>query len=500
VRQLVTEGLLVAVLAGLTGIALAGALLRAGVFFFVGMLPPTVALRVRFVPLDFDYRVFLFAFVVAGAATILFALVPALHATRLTLTDALRGQLSAAIRGSSLRKWLITSQVAVSLVLLIVAVTLVRNGTAIRATNLGLDTSGVISVRPGQADKALMQRTHSVLTAEPRLEQVQIAATSRPPLFGETPKSPLRHASGYVVSSYTFVSPEYFAMLGIPILHGRGFTPDEAAAQGPMAVVSAAGARALWPGDDPIGKTLRIHIPPIGPRVVADTMMVLRRSDDNAETIVVTVVGVAGDVVSGFVYQGIDPAHVYLPTSVTGSRAAALMVRARSTGVSADIVKSALLRVQPDPLTFDVLPIDEMVALQMFPLRAASWIGTLLSAVALALSISGLYGVLTYTFGQRIQEIGIRMALGASTAAVTRLVVAQAVRLAGLGTAVGLVFGYSVMKILSSVVRLDNVSVMDPIAFVIGVAFVAVAVAFASYGPARRAARVDPSLMLRAEG
>ena len=82
-----------------------------------------------------------------------------------------------------------------------------------------------------------------------------------------------------------------------------------------------------------------------------------------------------------------------------------------------------------------------MVALQMFPLRAASWIGTLLSAVALALSISGLYGVLTYTFGQRIQEIGIRMALGASAAAVTRLVVVQAVRLAALGTAVGLASG-----------------------------------------------------------
>ena len=240
VRQLVTEGLLIAVLAGLAGIALAGALLRVGIFLLVAMLPPTVALRVRLVPLDFDYRVFLFAFVVAGAAAILFALVPALQATRLTLTDALRGQASGTIRSSSLRNWLITSQVAVSLVLLIVAVTLVRNGTAIRATDLGLDTHGVISVRPGQTDKALMARTYSALTADPRLEQLQIAATSRPPLFGETPKSPLRQASGFVVTSYTFVSPEYFAMLQIPILHGRGFSPDEAAGQAPVAIVSAA--------------------------------------------------------------------------------------------------------------------------------------------------------------------------------------------------------------------------------------------------------------------
>ena len=140
-----------------------------------------------------------------------------------------------------------------------------------------------------------------------------------------------------------------------------------------MAVVSAAGAKALWPGDDPIGKTLRIHIPPIGPRVGCRNDDDIRRADNDGEdTVVVTVVGVAGEVVSGFVYQGADPAHLYLPTSVTGSRAAALMVRGRSTGASVDIVKSALLRVHPDPLTFDVLSLDEMVALQMFPLRAAS--------------------------------------------------------------------------------------------------------------------------------
>ena len=99
------------------------------------MLPPTVAAMVRLVPLDFDYRVFLFAFAVAAAATVLFALLPALQATRLTLTDALRGQVSGGVQSSTLRRILVTSQVAVSLLLLIVATTLVRNGTAIQATN-----------------------------------------------------------------------------------------------------------------------------------------------------------------------------------------------------------------------------------------------------------------------------------------------------------------------------------------------------------------------------
>jgi hypothetical protein len=314
--------------------------------------------------------------------------------------------------------------------------------------------------------------------------------TSRVPLFGEMPKTVSQQPSGLVLASYTFVSPEYFAMLGVPILHGRAFSADEARQEALVAVVSSAGAKALWPGEEPIGKTLRIFIEPPGDRVVvADMIKVLRKVGDDSETVVVTIIGVAKDVVSGFVYEGTDPAQLYFPTSVTGTRAAALMVRGRTV----------LRRAHPDPLAFDVLAVDEMVALQMFPLRAASWIGSLLSAVALALSISGLYGVLTYTFGQRTHEIGIRIALGASAAAVRRLVAVESMRLASLGTAIGLLLGFSVMKMLSTVIRLDNVSVIDPGAFAIAVASIAGAVALASYGPARRAVRVDPSSMLRAD-
>ena len=499
VRQLVTEGLVISTLAGLVGLTLAAALLRLATYAFVVMLPPTVAARVRFVPLDFDYRVFGFAFIVAGAATLLFALLPALQATRVSLTDALRGQLSSGVSSATLRKILVTGQVAVSLLLLIVAATLVRNGRAIQATDLGLETGGIISVRPNGRDHALVGRTHAELTTDSRF--AQIAAASRSPLFGETRKVPLRRPGGVVAASCTFVSPEYFAMLQIPILHGRGFSAEEAAAQASVAVVSAAGARTLWPGEDPVGKTLRVQIDPPDSRVMAgDTVKMLRRfPDDDAASQVVTVIGVAGDVVSGFVYQGKDPAHVYLPTSPAGSQAAALLVRMPADDVRPDLLLAALRRVHSDPMAFDVLALDEIVALQRFPLRAASSVGTLLSVIALALSISGLYGVLTYTFGQRIREIGIRIALGASPPDVTRLVVVHSARLASLGTAIGLLFGFTVMKLLSTVVRLDNVSVIDPGAFAVSVALVVGAVALASYGPARRAVRVDPSLMRRAD-
>jgi hypothetical protein len=212
----------------------------------------------------------------------------------------------------------------------------------------------------------------------------------------------------------------------------------------------------------------------------------------------VTIVGVAQDVVNGFVYQGIDPAHLYLPTSPGGSRVTTVIVRGRA-GLTAGAVRSVLLRVVPDPLAFDVLPIDEVVALQLFPLRVASWVGSLLSAVALALGVSGLYGVLAYTFGQRVKEIGVRIALGATTRAVRRLVFRQAFRLASVGAGLGLALAFTVMKLLSTVVHLDNVSVVDPIAFAASGVVLVCAVVVAAYGPARRASRIDPSTMLRAD-
>jgi ABC-type antimicrobial peptide transport system permease subunit len=174
-------------------------------------------------------------------------------------------------------------------------------------------------------------------------------------------------------------------------------------------------------------------------------------------------------------------------------------MRGRDRSTLLDTLRSVLQRAHPDPVAFDVLPMDEMLTLQMFPLRAASWIGSLLSAVALVLSISGLYGVLTYTFGQRTQEIGVRMALGASASAVVQLVAVESARLAGLGIAIGLLLAFSVMKILSTVIRLENVSVVDAGAFAVSAALTVGAVALASYGPARRASRVDPSSMLRAD-
>jgi predicted permease len=501
IRQLLTEGLLVAVLSGLAALALASATLRAGTALFFATLPPSIAALVRVAPLDFDFRVFLFALVVASGATLLFALAPALRATRLSLTHALRGQPSATTRAATLRNGLVASQVAVSLVLLVGAVTLARNGVQVGATDLGLDTAGVASVNQRGQEGSYIRSAAEALAVEPRIASV--AVTSRNPLFGEFPKMPVTSTmtAGVVATPYMFVSPEYFPMLRIPIVRGREFRPEEARSEARVGIISAAGAKALWPGTDPLGQVVRIRIDPPATRNGQVTRIDRLATGTPAESADVVIVGVAGDVVSGLVFEGRDPSHLYLPTSPEGSHAGAILLRGRSrqdAGTAA--LQSILRKAHPDPLVFEVMPLDEMREAQMYPLRTASWIGSLLGAIALVLSVSGLYGVLTYTLSQRTREIGIRMALGATSAAVLRMVMTQSARLAGAGAAIGLAVALAVMKVLSNLITLQNVSVLDMGAFAASLALVAVATALAAYGPARRATRVDPAETLRAEG
>jgi hypothetical protein len=272
------------------------------------------------------------------------------------------------------------------------------------------------------------------------------------------------------------------------MLRGRTFYPTEAQAEARVGIVSERTAKAFWPGRDPIGQIVRIA-------ASGD-----RRPEDLAGYSEILIVGVAKDVVSGFVYSGTDAALLYLPTSRTGTHAGALLARGRETGdLQRRGLQETLARVNGDREIFEVLPLTEMVEIMLYPLRAASWIGSLLGVVALALSVSGLYGVLMYVLGQRTREIGIRMALGATAAGVVRLVMRQSARVVCIGAAIGLVFAFAALKLLSSAVRLTNVSLLDGWDFGIGLALVAAAAAIATYFPARRATRVDPCQTLRAD-
>ena len=488
VRQLLNEGLLIAVLAGVTGLALAAWTLRIGTVLLFSTLPPAMAAILRVAPLLFDYRVFLFALIVAAGATLLFALVPALRASRLTLTDALHGDRAGSSSGSRLRSALVVAQVAVSLVLVVVALTLARNGASMNRIDLGFQTAGVISINIRGDEDALVRPLAAALAADPRVGEV--AVTGGNPGFERTRAVAAAPASGPSATGtrFSFVSPEYFPMLRIPIRQGRPFSAAEARASARVAIVSAATAAAFWPGADPIGQSIRIERP--------DGRPVLELPDYPE----VTVIGVVPDVVSGMLFDGRDAGHIYLPTHPADPHAIALLMRPRS---ARDLGPSALQEIfrqaAPDPQVFEAIPLGEMRDAQMYPIRAASWIGSILGAIALVLSVSGLYGVLSYTLTQRTREIGIRMALGATGAAVVRLLMGQSARLAGIGAAIGLVLAFSALKVLSSAITLSEVSVLDGMAFAGGVALVTAATAFAAYHPARRATRVDPAVTLRAD-
>ena len=496
VRQLVTEGLMIAALSVLAALGVASLVLRAGLAVFFLTLPPSFSAVARVLPLDIDHRVFLFTAIVAGLATIVFAVLPALQATRLTLTSALRGEFSSGVRGSRLRHVLVISQVAVSLILIIVAATLVRNGVTLRGYETGFETGRLVSIRPGGR---LLQSAYQTLAANPRVEQV--AVTSRNPLIGELFKSPVRNpqGNGIVPISYMFVSPDYFSMLRIPITRGRGFEPDEARAEARVAVISAAAAQTLWPGADPLGKTVRVLMA----QEVRDGVMTRGNLVSNADIQDagedVVVIGVAADVVTGLVYEG-RGAHMYLPTTPSGPHAKDLLVRGRSAqDIRLDTLQGALRGVDPNPLSFTILSLDEALALQTYPMMVASWVGLLLSTIALALSVSGLYGVMTYGLSQRTKEIGIRIALGATPLRIVRLVMAESGRLVAIGAGFGLVLSFSVLGVLAAIVPLENVSILDAPAFAAGTAIIALAAALASFFPSRRATQIDPSDALRTE-
>ncbi len=183
IRQLMAEGLVIAAAAALGALGFAAGLLRVGPTLIARLLPPAAASSALAIPLSLDHRVFLFTAILAALATLLFALVPALRATRPDLTSALRGEPGTSIRASTFRRLLVAVQVAVSLVILIPAATLIRNGAAIRQVDPGIDTRGVIAVRARATHRSLLSRASEVLSADPRIERLSVA--SRRPLSEE---------------------------------------------------------------------------------------------------------------------------------------------------------------------------------------------------------------------------------------------------------------------------------------------------------------------------
>ena len=500
VRQMLTEGILLAAIAGVAALGLASLVLRAGVTILFRTLPASSASMTRVVPLALDHRVFAFTFLVAAIATVMFALLPALQSTKLSLTHALRGEVRPGVRGSTLRSVLVVGQVAVSLMLLIGAATILRNSTLAASAPLGVDTDGLITVQRLTVPRSVIPGAADALSADPAVESVAVA--SHTPLSGQGPRAPLQPAGQKHITgmSLLYASPEYFPLLGVDLSRGRLFSADEARAEAPVGVISAAGAAALWPGEEPLGQVVRVWLEPeerpdltMKRRLVSDTDIARLGLD-------VVIVGVVEDVVSGFIYEG-KTAKLYLPTSPGGSKASTIIARMRSSqDVGPEALQKLFTRTGISPIAFEAYPLDEALALQLYPLRVSSWIGMVLSGIALGLSVSGIFGVVAYALSRRTREIGIRTALGATPGGIVRLMMQQSSKLVVAGAVAGFLIAFTVLAALRAVVTLPGLTLLDPIAFVASVGIVAGAAAIAAFLPARRAGRVDPVQALRADG
>ena len=480
VRQLLTEGLVLAVGAGLLGIGIARVVIDLGIHVMYATAPQAAHLMLNILTPDLplDWRVFMYVLAVAAATTLAFALLPALQATRINVSFALRGEFGL-MRASRLRDALVVMQVSVCLLLLVSAGVMVRAVERVSRIDAGDDSRGVF----GLADYTPIRVPSVVaeLEREPWVETVTHSSED----FGVRVKP--EGANETEPATYSYVSSSYFDTFRIPILLGRGFTRDEAASGAPLAVVNHATAKRLWPGGQPIGKTLRI---------LGNEGRRRPRNARIAQMPQVEVIGVARDVIRGNVMEGVDRVRLYLPAKVTDS--AQVYVRGKGEGnqTAREFAEAWKRMAAPNEVAV-VYSVEQRRYWETYPARAFSWVASLLGGIALILTVSGIYGVMSFLVNQRIKEIGVRIALGATAWSVVRYVMTRSGRLVCVGAIVGLLLAAAVSKLLWS--RALMVDPLEPIAYFAGLGIVAAGTVLASMSPALRAIRVDPAQTLRAE-
>ena len=293
--------------------------------------------------------------------------------------------------------------------------------------------------------------------------------------------------AGNLPTTYRFVSAEYFDVLDIDVLSGRAFTSAEATSRAAVAVVSEATARQFWAGMNPVGQQLRVTPHALPPQ--------------RSLSPVVVVLGVVRDV-RGYSPRGnsSDNTGVYLP--ITAMDAGTTLI-ARVHGdpeVARQTLTDRLTSIEPT--LGMILTMRTLGALRTYPLRVGFWVTVVLGTLALVLTLSGIYGVLSYLVVQRTKEIGVRMALGATPRTVTRMVQWQSLRLVAIGLAIGTSLVWSVSAILMTKMPVSGpfagaVDLFDGVAYASSLLTILAACVLAASVPARRAARIDPSETLR---
>jgi hypothetical protein len=369
-----------------------------------------------------------------------------------------------------LRNGLVLAQITVCTLLLVVCGALVRTTVAMGAFDIGFRTEGLIGLA---VVDTVRRPVLDALAADPAVDIVAVASSI--PLGGRPPSLRVATPTGSTIdAAYNYVSPTYFDLLGIVIARGRNFMPAETAWEAPVAILSAATARRLFAGADPVGQTLHVAAKPARD---------------------VRIIGVAGDIVTCCVAQGKDAALIYLPSGP--STKGAVLVRVRGeVETERRGLDTRLARVAPGGVS-DIHSLDQHRAASLYPFRAASLIALAVGGLALLLTVSGVYGAVSYAVTQRTKEIGIRVALGAAPRTATLLVLNQSLRVAVTGVGLGAALAIGLSRVLAS--RIVFMRVFDAHALGAGVLLVVAAALAAGYIPARRAAHVDPMATLRGD-
>jgi hypothetical protein len=426
----------------------------------------------------------------AVVSALLFGLAPALQATRTSVMRAARGEFTTDFRPARLRNTLAIAQVTASALFLICASLLLRANQRFQALDYGLQTRGVIEV---QVRNQFLAKTIAQLASDP--DVVSVAAASKAPLEGVLPWTVVTPEGGtqFYGAGYIYTSPEYFQLFQVPILRGRGFTAAEAAAGAAVAVVSQHTAQVLWPGRDALGQSVRIQKDPSRGRQIA------QRSAPPPEFAVAQVIGIARDAVNGWVgYGSTDYTCLYFPRTLPAP-GNLLLVRVRSNADSARFrLETALEASLPGGIDA-IHTMDEVLDLQLYPWRVMYWILAAVGGLALLLTLSGLYGVLSYLVTQRTKEIGIRVALGARPGRAAGIVLWQSLRLSVIGIAIGALGALGLLRLLASQMDMSIFGAFDAAAFGLGLLLVLAASALAAWFPSRRAARIEPASTLRCD-
>ncbi len=488
VRQLLVESLVLFMLGGALGLLVA-------LWSLEGMDALGVSDLPRGESVSLDLPVFLFTFGCAVGTGLLFGLFPALQASRSDAGEALKAagaRVTAGGRQRLLRNALVVTEVALSLMLLATTVLLMRSFHRLQAQSPGFDPESVMTARFTLADQAypeddqrrsFVERLTAEVVALPGV--VDTAMTSSIP-FGYNNSQGTYRIEGREVpegqapphGQIRSVTPGFFTTLGVPLLQGRAFTPQDGADTEPVVIIDRVLADRYWPGESPIGQ--RIYFGANQP--------------ENMRTIV--------GVVAAVKHQGLDdPVRketIYYPFTQRPVAGMSLVVRTAVPPESlTEAVRAAVLRTDPNLPLYDVQTLAGRIDASLQTRRTPMLLLALFSGMALLLAALGVYGVLAFSVGQRTQEIGIRMALGAAARDVLQLVLRQGGRLIVLGLAVGIAGYLAVSRLLQSLVY--EVSPLDPFSVAAAAATLCLVGLAACFLPARRAARVDPMVALRDE-